>query len=326
MNVLVTGGAGYIGSIVSAALQKAGHLVVVYDNLERGHRSAIPPGAALVIGDTAERAKLEEVLNMYQIEAVFHFAAFIEAGESMHKPETYFRNNTVNTLNLLEAMRAQGVDRLVFSSTAAVYGNPERIPIVETDRLAPTNAYGTSKLMVEQMLAWFNQVHGLRYASLRYFNAAGAAPPFGEDHRPETHLIPIALEVALGKRSHLSIYGVDYPTFDGTCIRDYIHVSDLASAHLLALQGLEKHSKLIYNLGNGEGFSVREVIEAVRRVTGHPIPTAVTGRRPGDPAVLIASSGLIKAELGWAPVYRDLDEIIASAWEWRRQHPDGYAD
>lgn len=326
MNVLVTGGAGYIGSIVSHELQKAGHLVVVYDNLERGHRSAIPPNAALVVGDTAERAKLEEVLDMYEIEAVFHFAAFIEAGESMQKPEAYFRNNTANTLNLLEAMLAQGVNRLVFSSTAAVYGNPERVPIVETDRLAPTNAYGTSKLMVEEMLAWFNRVHGLRYASLRYFNAAGAAMPLGEDHHPETHLIPIALEVALGKRAHLSIYGVDYPTFDGTCIRDYIHVSDLASAHILALQGLEEKSKLIYNLGNGEGFSVREVLEAVRRVTGHPIPATITERRAGDPAVLIASSGLIKAESGWVPAYRDLDEIIASAWDWRRQYPDGYPD
>lgn len=326
MNVLVTGGAGYIGSVVAHELVKAGHVVVVYDNLQRGYRSAVPPNAALVVGDTAERAKLESVLHTYQIQAVLHFAAFIEAGESMRVPEAYFRNNTANTLNLLEAMLAQGVRRLVFSSTAAVYGNPERIPIEETDRLAPTNAYGAAKLLVEEMLYWFNRAHGLRYASLRYFNAAGATPTLGEDHRPETHLIPIALEVALGKRACIYIYGDDYPTFDGTCVRDYIHVSDLATAHLLALRALEQRDRLIYNLGNGQGFSVREVLEAVRRVTGHPIPAAIADRRPGDPAILVASSARIRAELGWAPVYRDLDSIIASAWRWRQQYRGGYPD
>jgi UDP-glucose 4-epimerase len=244
----------------------------------------------------------------------------------MKYPEKYFRNNTANALTLLEAILAHGVRRFVFSSTAALYGTPERTPIEEADRLQPTNAYGESKLLVELMLAWMNRIHGLHYACLRYFNAAGAAGERGEDHHPESHLIPLILEVALGKRENIAIYGTDYPTPDGTCVRDYVHISDLANAHLLALDALKEKGKLIYNLGNGKGFSVREVIEAVRKVTGHAIPVKETPRRPGDPAVLVASSEKIKSELGWKPEYPGLDSIIRTAWEWRQQHPNGYAE
>ena len=260
MTVLVTGGAGYVGSAVAAELIKAGHRVIVYDNLSRGRRKAVPAGAELVVGEAADRGALEELFRSRAPDAVMHFAASIEAGESMQVPERYFRNNTATTLTLLEAMLACGPKRLVFSSTAALYGNPERTPIEETDPLRPTNAYGESKLLVERMLDWLNRIHGLRYASLRYFNAAGAGGERGEDHRPETHLIPLTLKVALGQRDHIAIFGTDYPTPDGTCVRDYIHVSDLAAAHLLALDALEQRDRLIYNLGNGRGFSVREVI------------------------------------------------------------------
>ena len=261
-------------------------------------------------------------------DGVLHFAALIEAGESMLRPETYFRNNTAATLSLLEAMLAHGPRRLVFSSTAAVYGEPESIPIKEDARLLPTNAYGESKLLVEQMLGWLNRIHGLRYASLRYFNVAGAPEgpdgvTRGEAHEPESHLIPLVLDVALGRRKSIRIYGDDYPTPDGTCIRDYIHVSDLADAHLLALDALERRERLIFNLGNGQGFSVREVIESARRVTGHPIPAEVCPRRPGDPAVLVASSEKAICELGWKPRYTQLDEIVRTAWVW---HQKRYAD
>jgi UDP-glucose 4-epimerase len=244
----------------------------------------------------------------------------------MQVPEKYFRNNTMNSLTLLEAILQHKVQRLVFSSTAALYGTPERTPIEESDTLKPTNTYGESKLLVEHMLTWFHRIHGLRYASLRYFNAAGAAGELGEDHVPESHLIPLTLQVALGKRDHIAIYGTDYPTPDGTCVRDYIHVSDLASAHLLALDALRQRDKLIYNLGNGRGFSVREVVETVRRVTGHPIPAREAPRRPGDPAVLVAASDRIKKELNWQPQFPSLESIVRSAWEWRRAHPDGYGD
>lgn len=324
MRVLVTGGAGYIGSIVTAELVSAGHQVTVYDSLVRGHHQAVHPGAAFVRGDVGDKGMLERVFREGALDAVMHFAAFIEAGESMLKPELYFRNNTANALTLLTTMLEQGVSRLVFSSTAAVYGDPEYTPIDEDHPLDPVNAYGASKLMVERMLAWFNRVHGLGYAALRYFNAAGAAPPLGEDHRPETHLIPIILQVAAGQRDHLELYGTDYPTRDGTCIRDYIHVSDLASAHVLALEALQPGQQRIYNLGNGRGFTNREVVEAARHVTGRPIPVVEALRRPGDPAVLVASSDRIKQELGWSPRYPDLDDIIGSAWAWRRQHPEGY--
>jgi UDP-glucose 4-epimerase len=253
-----------------------------------------------------------------------HFAAFIEPGESMQVPERYFRNNTANALTLLESMLAHGVGKLVFSSTAGVYGDPGHMPIMETDALNPVNAYGESKLLVERMLAWFHRIHGLRYASLRYFNAAGATDRLGESHRPETHLIPLTLQVALGQREHINIYGTDYPTPDGTCIRDYIHVLDLAQAHVLALEALENRDQLVYNLGNGQGFSVREVIEVCRRVTGHPVPAVEAPRRPGDPPQLVASSERIQRELGWQPRIPNLEDIVASAWVWHRAHPNGY--
>jgi UDP-glucose 4-epimerase len=289
----------------------------------------LPKGAELVVADLADAAALHQILQAHRVDAVLHFAALIEAGESMQVPERYFRNNSASTLALLEAMLANGVKRFVFSSTAALYGNPERIPIEEDAPLRPTNAYGESKLLVEQMLAWFHRIHGLRYASLRYFNAAGAAGALGEDHRPESHLIPLVLQVALSKRERVSVYGADYPTPDGTCVRDYIHVSDLASAHLLALHALDTprgQQPLLYNLGNGRGFSVREVIAAARRVTGHAIPALDAPRRPGDPAVLVASSEKIRRELAWQPQHPELEAIINSAWEWKRRHPDGYPD
>jgi UDP-glucose 4-epimerase len=334
MRVLVTGGAGYIGSVVAEELLQTGHEVVVFDNLSRGHRLAVPKNAELVVGDLADRAALDQLLRSRSRDAVMHFAALVEAGESMKVPEKFFRNNTANALTLLEAMLAARVKLFVFSSTAALFGNPERTPIEEDDPVHPTNAYGESKLALERMLAWFHQIHDLRYPSLRYFNAAGSSrPDRGEAHQPETHLIPRILEVALGRSPHVNIFGTHYPTPDGTCIRDYIHVSDLARAHLLALQALEKspenssppiRSPLIYNLGNGQGFSVRQVIEVAREVTGHPIPVIESPRRAGDPAVLIASSAKIRRELGWQPKFPELRAIVESAWQWHRTHPDGY--
>jgi UDP-glucose 4-epimerase len=324
--VLVTGGAGYIGSVVAESLLSLGYDVTVFDNLSHGDRAAVPEGAAFVVGDVGDRAALDRVFQTGKFDAVMHFAAWIEAGESMQVPERYFRNNSANTLTLLEAVLNHKISRFVFSSTAALYGTPERTPIEEADRLCPVNAYGESKLLVEHMLAWFHQIHDLRYASLRYFNAAGAAGGRGENHHPETHLIPLTLEVALGKRKEIVIYGTDFPTPDGTCVRDYIHVSDLASAHLLALEALKKKARLIYNVGNGRGFSVLEVIEAARRVTGHGIPARNSDRRPGDPSSLVASSQKIREELCWSPKHPDLDDIVRSAWEWRRAHPAGYCD
>ena len=329
MKILVTGGAGYIGGTVASLLAEKHHKVFIYDNLSHSRRDLLPAGAELIEGELADRDKLEGIFGSARqagepFDGVLHFAALIEAGESMKKPEVYFRNNTASTLSLLEAMLAAGPRRLVFSSTAAVYGEPESVPIREDARLEPTNAYGHSKLLVEHMLAWFNRVHGLRYASLRYFNVAGAAEGpkgvvRGEAHEPETHLIPLVLDVALGRRKSIKIYGDDYPTADGTCVRDYIHVSDLADAHLLALEALEKQERLILNLGNGQGFSVRELIEAARRVTGHPIPAEVEPRRAGDPAVLVASSEKAIRELGWKPRYTDLDSILRTAWEWHQK-------
>lgn len=323
MNILVTGGAGYIGGTVALRLLSAGHNVLIYDNFCHGHRDLVPAGAQLIEGDVADRAKLERILREQKVNGVMHFAALIEAGESMKHPEIYFRNNTASTLTLLEAMLAAGVNRLVFSSTAAVYGEPERTPIEETAPLAPTNAYGESKLLVEQMLTWINRIHGLRYASLRYFNVAGAVEGRGEAHEPESHLIPLVLDVALGRRKSIKIFGKDYPTPDGTCIRDYVHVGDLADAHFLAFEALTERSQLIYNLGNGKGFSVREVVESARRVTGHPIPVVEEPRRPGDPAVLVASSRKIIEELGWKPQYSALDDIVRSAWVWHQQRYGG---
>jgi len=322
--VLVTGGAGYIGSVVTAQLLKQGFDVLVFDDLSNGHQAAVPSGAKLVVANTSNRSALDEVFRAQRIDAVIHLAASIEAGESMKVPEKYFRNNTANSLTLLEAVIEHKVPRFVFSSTAALFGTPDRVPIEENDALHPTNTYGESKLLVEQMLAWFHRIHGLRYASLRYFNAAGGAGDQGEDHQPESHLIPLILQVALGQRDHIAIYGTDYPTPDGTCVRDYIHVSDLASAHLLVLEALRQKDKLVFNLGNGRGFSVREVIEVARRITGHPIPVKEAPRRPGDPAVLVASSDKIKRELHWQPQFSTLEAIVQSAWDWRRTHRDGY--
>lgn len=323
MRLLVTGGAGYIGSVVAAHLLQAGHQVLILDNLSNGHAEAVPKGAELHVGEVSDRALLDRLLP--GTEAVLHFAASIEVGESMREPIKHFRNNTANAFVLFEAMLEHGVKKLVFSSTAALYGNPARVPIEEGDALTPTNAYGESKLLVERALAWLNSQNGLRYASLRYFNAAGGCPERGEDHQPESHLIPLILEVAQGKRPHIAVFGDDYPTRDGTCVRDYVHIEDLASAHLLALEALEQRDRLIYNLGNGVGFSVGEVVEVVRKVTGHPIPVVREPRRDGDPAELVASSKAIREELGWSPRYPDLESIVASAWAWRSAHPEGYA-
>ncbi len=317
MRILVTGGAGYIGGMVAGILARQGHAVLVYDNLCHATRAGVPAGVDFVQGELSDRPALEKLLSS-GFDGVMHFAALIEAGESMAQPERYFRNNTASTLSLLEAMLVTGLHRLVFSSTAAVYGEPDVTPIPENAPLHPTNPYGESKLLVEKMLCWMYRVHGLHYASLRYFNVAGAMPGRGEAHEPETHLIPLVLDVALGRRDKIKIYGDDYPTPDGTCIRDYIHVEDLAHAHLLAFEALADREQLIYNLGNGSGFSVLEVIDSARRVTGHPIPVEVCPRRPGDPAVLIASSEKIEKELGWKPRHTTLDSIVASAWEWHQ--------
>lgn len=326
MNILVTGGAGYIGSAVATKLVDAGHRVVVFDNLSHGHRRALPAAVPLIVGDVADAAALDATFAQYRIDAVMHCAALIEAGDSMKFPALFFRNNTAGALTLLEAMLRHDVRRLVFSSSAAIYGDPESTPIDEEAPQRPTNAYGESKLMVERMLHWLNRVHGLRYACLRYFNAAGAVDAdHGEDHRPESHLIPLTLQVALGQRPTIAIFGTDYPTPDGTCVRDYIHVADLVEAHLLTLGALETRDRLHYNLGNGAGFSVRQVIETARQVTGHPIPSVNAPRRPGDMAALVASSQRIKTELGWRPTRDSLETIIGSAWEWHRRHPDGYA-
>jgi UDP-glucose 4-epimerase len=319
MKVLITGGAGYIGGTVSRLLLAGGHAVTVYDNLCHSKRSAVAEGAEFVEGDLANEELLQSTLTNGRFDGVMHFAALIEAGESMRRPEIYFRNNTASTLTLLESMLATGHDRLVFSSTAACYGEPERTPILEDAKLQPTNAYGESKLLVEHMLRWMNTQHGLRYASLRYFNVAGAVDGYGEAHEPESHLIPLILDAALGRRKNIKIFGRDYPTKDGTCVRDYIHVADLAEAHLLALGALAQNSRLIYNIGNGQGFTVLEVIESVRRVTGKSIEVEECGRRPGDPAVLVASSEKIKQELGWRPRFAELDDIVSSAWEWHQR-------
>ena len=319
MRVLVTGGAGYIGSVVADRLLRDGHFVTVLDNLSKGHREAVPAQAEFVLADTGDQAVLAYIFEQAQFDAVMHFAAFIEAGESVLHPERFFDNNCVRALHLLQAVLKYRVPRFVFSSTAAVYGEPRHTPITEDHPLEPANPYGESKLIVERMLSWFHKVHGLRYASLRYFNAAGATAERGEAHNPETHLIPLILQVPLGKRSAISIFGTDYPTNDATCIRDYVHVDDLATAHLLALNGLEEHPQLICNLGSGNGFSVREVIEIARKVTGHSIPAVDAPRRGGDPAVLVASSEKIRQVLGWEPKRSDIESIVRSAWDWHKR-------
>lgn len=318
MRVLVTGGAGYIGSVVSEQLVNDGHDVVVYDNLSKGHRDAVVEGARFVEGDLLDANTLRRTLDGDRIEAVIHMAAFSLVGESVEAPSKYYHNNVVAGLVLLDTMRECGVKRIVFSSTAATYGEPESQPIFESAPANPTNPYGESKLAFEKAMHWYERAYGIRYASLRYFNAAGASEKCGEDHDPETHIIPIALQVAAGKRTHVEIYGDDYPTADGTCIRDYIHVIDLARAHILALDILDKRSA-VYNLGcGGDGYSVRDVIDTARRVTGKEISVRMGPRRAGDPAVLIASSDKIKSELGWQPQFQDLGLIIDSAWKWMR--------
>lgn len=324
MRVLVTGGAGYIGSVVTEQLVNDGHRVVVYDNLAKGHLQAVIAGAEFVEGDLLEADKLRQTLDDNRIEAVIHMAAYSLVGESCEEPSKYYRNNVVAGLVLLDAMRDCRVNRIVFSSTAATYGEPEAQPIFESAPTNPTNPYGETKLAFERAMHWWEHAHGLRYASLRYFNAAGASEKCGEDHNPESHIIPVTLQAAAGKRTHVELYGDDYPTSDGTCIRDYIHVVDLARAHILALEVLAERSG-IYNLGcGGNGYSVREVIETARRVTGKEIPVRIGPRRAGDPAVLIASSDKIKSELGWQPQFQDLEVIIESAWRWMETHPDGY--
>jgi UDP-glucose 4-epimerase len=325
MKVLVTGGAGYIGSVVTSELVAAGMSPVAYDNLSEGHRGAVPENVPLVVADLADATTLADVLRSHDIEAVIHMAASALLGESMERPDLYFRNNVVASLTLLEGMREAGVKRMVFSSSAATYGEPEGFPIQETDRTDPVNPYGETKLIFEKALRWYDHAFGIRYASLRYFNAAGATPELGEDHDPETHLIPLILRIPLGQAEKIHIFGDDYPTPDGSCVRDYIHVGDLARAHVLALKRLEEGSG-IYNLGNGNGYSVKEVIEAARTVTGHRIPAVVAPRRPGDPATLVASSRKAEAELGWKPEMGDLVEIVRSAWDWHREHPEGYDD
>jgi UDP-glucose 4-epimerase len=317
MRVLVTGGAGYIGSVVVEELLAQSHAAVVYDNLSKGHRESVPPNAELIHGELIDTEKLEHVLKAQQIEAVVHMAADSLVGESFQNPAKYYANNVAASLSLLQAMRSAEVLRIVLSSTAAVYGEPEKQPIAENDSTCPTNPYGETKLALERALHWYEQAYGFRYVSLRYFNAAGATKRCGELHDPETHLIPIMLQVASGKRPYLEIFGNDYPTRDGTCVRDYIHVSDLARAHVLALGRLARKSA-IFNLGCGGGYTVLEVVEAARKVTGHPIPIRVGSRRAGDPAVLVATSEKIQKELGWKPLQQDLDVIVESAWNWMR--------
>jgi UDP-glucose 4-epimerase len=327
MNVLLTGGAGYIGSHVVRALAAAGHTPVVYDNLVNGHRAAVGQ-VAFVQGDVADKATLLGAMRDHAVEAVIHLAAFIEAGESVVKPDKYFRNNTIIGMTLLDAMRQAGVREMVFSSTAAVYGMLRRAPIEETDRLEPINPYGASKLCVELMLRGYAPAYGMGFVALRYFNVAGADPTgrIGEDHSPETHLIPLILQVPLGKRPSIKVFGQDYDTPDGTCIRDYIHVCDLADAHVLALGAIEPGQVKAYNLGNGEGFSVKEVIDACRTVTGATIPAEQAERRPGDPPRLVASSAKAIDELLWRPKYPDMATIVSHAWKWHKANPDGYGD
>lgn len=325
MKILVTGGAGYIGSVTTAELIAAGHQAVVVDNLYQGHVAAVPPEATFIQADLADREALARIFTEHaDIDGVMHFASYTLVGESMQKPLLYLRDNLVNAANLLEAATAAGVRRFILSSTANLFDEPETMPIEPDNKIVPGSPYGESKFFIERLLHWFERIYGLKYACLRYFNACGDTPGRGEDHDPETHIIPLILQVALGQRPHFTVFGDDYPTPDGTCIRDYVHVVDLASAHILAMEALDRLGSRKYNLGNGNGFSVMEVLEMCRKVTGHPIPHVVGPRRPGDPATLIASSTSIRRELGWQPRYADLESIIRSAWEWHQSHPHGY--
>ena len=326
MRILVTGGAGYIGSHTVRLLLERGHTVHVYDNLGMGHRQAVP-AECLIVGDLKDADRLDHALMIHRIEAVVHFAAYAFVGESVTDPAKYYQNNLVNTLTLMERMRRNGVKKMVFSSTCATFGTPERLPLVEDLPQAPINPYGWTKLFIERALTDYTAAYDFGFAALRYFNASGASPKgdIGEDHTPETHLIPLVLQTLLGQRSHIEIFGTDYPTPDGTCIRDYIHVDDLAQAHLLALEKLQPKLGLKYNVGIGKGYSVREVIAAAERVTGKKVPVKESPRRAGDPPELVASPALIMKELGWRPKYLELEPILETAWNWHRAHPRGFA-
>jgi len=326
--ILVTGGAGYIGSITTQELVNAGYEVIAFDNLYQGHVEAVHPKATFVKGDLADKGAVKALFDAHpDIDGIMHFASYTLVGESMQKPLMYLRDNLVNAANLLDEAIAHGVRRFILSSTANLFDLPpdrKFDAIDESFPITPGSPYGESKFFIERMLHWFNRIYGLKYACLRYFNACGDSPDRGEDHDPETHLIPLVLQVALGQRPYVTIFGDDYPTRDGTCVRDYVHVIDLAHAHILAMEALDALGARAYNLGNGKGYTVKEVIETARRVTGHPIPAVVGSRRPGDPAVLVASSETIRRELGWQPKYASLEEIVRSAWEWHRTHPHGY--
>lgn len=323
MKIFLTGGAGYIGSATAEALIHAGHSVTVYDSLVTGHREAVPAGAEFIHASLDDSHALAEALTSTKYDAIMHFAAFIEAGESMKDPGKFFRNNFTNSLQLMETAVQAGIRKFVFSSTAAVYQSSEE-PLTEESSIGPTNVYGHTKLMTEQALEWYRSIFGLHYAVLRYFNACGALPGRGEAHQPESHLIPRVLQIALGQAESAIIFGTDYPTPDGTCIRDYIHIADLVSAHILALGALDTRDKMTYNVGSGNGFSVREVIETARKVTGHAIPAVEQPRRAGDSARLVASPNRIKSELGWEPKNTNMQDILSSAWEWHKTHPHGY--
>lgn len=325
MNIFVTGGAGYIGSATAEALLKAGHNVTIYDSLVTGYREAVPAGADFVHADLADKAALEAALASKPFDAVMHFAAFIEAGESMKVPGKFIQNNLVNSAGLIEAAVRAGVGRFVLSSTAAVYQSSDE-PLSEESTLDPTNTYGYTKLAVERILEWYRKIHGLHFAALRYFNASGATPGRGEAHQPESHLIPLVLQVPLGQRENIKIFGTDYPTPDGTAIRDYIHIADLVSAHLLALDALGDKDKLVYNIGTGTGFSVKEIIDVAREVTGHEIPAIETPRRAGDPARLVALSEKIQRELDWKAENSGIENILQTAWAWHESHPRGWKD
>lgn len=325
MKVLVTGGAGYIGSVATAELLAAGHDVVVIDNLYQGHREAVHPDAQFVQGDLMDADTCTNVFAMHKgIDAVMHFASYTLVGESMQHPAKYLRDNTVAGVNIIDAAVRAGVGRVIVSSTANLFDEPESMPIEPENKIVPGSPYGESKYILERTLHWYERIHGIKYACLRYFNAAGGTPNRGEDHTPELHLIPVVLQVALGQREAITLFGGDYPTRDGTCVRDYVHIVDLAQAHILALDGIARLGSRKYNLGNGDGFTNLEVVEAARRITGHAIPCTIGARRPGDPAILIASAAKIRHELGWQPRYPHIDQIIGSAWEWHRTHPRGY--
>lgn len=326
MKVLVTGGAGYIGSVATERLLAHGYEVVVLDNLYMGHRGAVPPGAAFVQADLADKAAVSRAFREHRPGAVMHFASHTLVGESMQRPFLYLGDNVRNALNLLEVMDEEGVGKIILSSTANLFDRPERMPIGPEERVIPGSPYGESKAIIERLLHWLHVTKGLRYGCLRYFNAAGATEARGEDHTPETHLIPLVLQVALGQRPSIKVFGGDYPTPDGTCVRDYVHIADLAEAHILTLEALETRPHLTYNLGNGNGFSVRQVIDTAREVSGRDIPVEIVDRRPGDPALLVADASRIKEELGWTPLHADLRSIIQSAWNWHVRHPEGYGE